>query len=152
MIPMKPDKNKSQHCDPDRQRHSTRIHGGVEEDDVKYDRAEDGQPEHWEQIKEKEQAANDLAEEDHIHVATCGDGGEELARRALRCWRSSHRNEVEEAVKAEDNKGKSKQNPDDRGDDFHARSLRPAGPKDKAKRRAQEDAVMVNPLPNVIPS
>ncbi len=66
MIPVHPDEKKGEDRDADGHRHPTRRHRGVEEDDIKNDRAKNRQAEDGQNVQEHEQATDNLAKENSL--------------------------------------------------------------------------------------
>jgi len=122
MVPIGPDQKQGENRDDDGKRQPARRHRGVKKDNVENDRAKNDQPQHRKEIKEQEQAANDLAEENYAHVAGGRNGGEELACGTVSRWRR-HMDEMEESVKTKDDKNEAKQAAYENRDNFHAAKI-----------------------------
>jgi hypothetical protein len=90
----------------------------VEAEDVDDDRPEQGEAEGDEAADQEEQSAADLEGAYDLHVASLHHGAGKGGGMALRGG-GRRRDEVEEDVQAEDNKGEPEEDADDDGGDFH---------------------------------
>ena len=124
MIPIGPNEEQGEHGDYNSEANPAWSHRKVEKDDVENDRAKNRQAEHGNDVKKQEQAADNLAGENHLHIASAGNGGEELSRRTIGRRHFSHRNEMEETIESEDDETQPEQQAHDNGENFHWQRLR----------------------------
>ena len=89
----------------------------MEEDDVDDDGPEDGESERDEAADEEKESADDLAGCNGVDVAAGKEGVQKFANEAL--GQGRHGEEAQEAIRANDDEDKPKQNPNDDGEDFH---------------------------------
>jgi len=122
MIPINPDQKKCEDSDADGHWQTGPGHRDVEEDDVKDDRAEDDQAEDRDEVQQEKQPSEDLKQEYHLHVSCGRDGGEKHSGGAVRRRQRTHRDEMEKAIEAKDDKDQAQQSARDDGGNFHGQS------------------------------
>src|SRR5438067_7576939 len=116
-----PEKKESESGDGDGNRDALRIEKHVIEDDVYDHRAQESQAKRNEaRAEEQTQAAQNLQDRDHIHVAAAHQGGHESAGLAMHF---GNRHEFQESIRPEDDENEAEKNTGDDDDIFHKDGL-----------------------------
>lgn len=116
-VPIAPKQKKEKDRDDEREWQSFGGEEDMEEDDVHYNRAENGETEWHEATEDQKKAADDLAGGDGIDVVARNKSVQKIAGDVVRQGR--HREELQKPVRAKDNEDQTKENPDNDRDYFH---------------------------------